>query len=121
MLEQLSYIDDCDILGQKSDNKNIHKVMHPKIMLNYSNIFQALVAVYKKILEFYKAAYEIVTRKGAKMVMKLLWQKNTLPDIVQEFLRTAKNLQDIIQLEARQVLEDIKGMLYDLKSMFSYA
>lgn len=28
MLEQISYIDDCDTLGQKADNKDIHKVIH---------------------------------------------------------------------------------------------
>lgn len=27
MLEQMSYIDECDTLGQKSENKNIHKVV----------------------------------------------------------------------------------------------
>lgn len=27
MLEQLSYIDDCDTLGQKSSKKDIHKVI----------------------------------------------------------------------------------------------
>jgi len=26
MLEQLSYIDDCDTLGQKTDSEQIHKV-----------------------------------------------------------------------------------------------
>lgn len=27
MLEKLSYIDDCDTLGQKADRKDIHKVL----------------------------------------------------------------------------------------------
>jgi hypothetical protein len=26
MLEQISYIDDCDTLGQKADKKDIHRV-----------------------------------------------------------------------------------------------
>jgi hypothetical protein len=28
MLEQISYIDDCDTLGQKSDKEDIHKVIY---------------------------------------------------------------------------------------------
>lgn len=28
MLQQISYIDDCDTLGQKADDKDIHKVMN---------------------------------------------------------------------------------------------
>lgn len=28
MLKQLSYIDDCDTLGQKTNKENIHKVLH---------------------------------------------------------------------------------------------
>lgn len=29
MLEQIPYIDDCDTLGQKTDRKDIHKVIVP--------------------------------------------------------------------------------------------
>lgn len=34
MLEQISYIDDCDTLGQRGDKKDIHKVI-------YISIFEA--------------------------------------------------------------------------------
>ncbi|KAG2002730.1 hypothetical protein GB937_009603 [Aspergillus fischeri] len=57
MLEKISYIDDCDTLGRKSDRKDIHKV---------------LVMVYQKMLEFYKVAYEMLSRKGAKLIIKMV-------------------------------------------------
>ncbi len=33
MLEQLSYIDDCDTLGQKADKKDIHQVTSTDLLL----------------------------------------------------------------------------------------
>ncbi|KAH7360505.1 hypothetical protein BKA65DRAFT_577265 [Rhexocercosporidium sp. MPI-PUGE-AT-0058] len=98
MLEQISYIDDCDTLGQKTNRLDIHK---------------ALVLVYQKLLEFYNAAFEILTRKGEKMVMKMILETNRLPDIVQEFLRHADNLRKIVQKATLDIVEDIRAMLYD--------
>ncbi|UPK95300.1 hypothetical protein LCI18_006235 [Fusarium solani-melongenae] len=82
MLEQIAYIDDCDTLGQKADKTDIHK---------------ALVSVYKKPLEFYSAAYEILSRRG----------------IVQDFLRQADTLRKLVQKATLEIVEDIKVMLYD--------
>ncbi|KAM0424851.1 hypothetical protein ACHAPT_009907 [Fusarium lateritium] len=98
MLEQISYIDDCDTLGQKIDKKDIHK---------------ALVSVYKKLLEFYKAAFEILSRKGAKLVMGLILENGRLPTIVQDFLRQADTLRKLVQKATLEIVEDIKSMLYD--------
>lgn len=98
MLEQISYIDDCDTLGQRANKKDIH---------------EALVSVYQKILEFYKVAFEILTRKGAKLVMKLILENNRLPNIVQDFLKHAETLRKLVQKATLEIVEDIKAMLYD--------
>lgn len=98
MLEQIAYIDDCDTLGQKADKEDIHK---------------ALVLVYQKLLEFYKVAFEILTRKGAKLVMRLILENGRLPSIVQDFLRHADTLRKLVQKATWEIVEDIKAMLYD--------
>ncbi|KJK73834.1 hypothetical protein H634G_10881 [Metarhizium anisopliae BRIP 53293] len=98
MLEQMSYIDECDTLGQKSENKNIHK---------------ALVSVYQKILEFYKAAYDILTTRRAKLVLKIILENNTLPVIVQDFITRATNLRNLVHTATLEVVQDMQDMLYD--------
>ncbi|XP_044721118.1 NACHT domain protein [Hirsutella rhossiliensis] len=98
MLDQLSYIDDCDTLGQRSNKVDIHK---------------ALVLVYQKLLEFYNAAFEILSRKGVKLVMKLIVENDRLPNIIQDFLRHADNLRRLVQNATWEIVEDIKAMLYD--------
>ncbi|KAJ4308383.1 hypothetical protein N0V84_012133 [Fusarium piperis] len=98
MLEQISYIDDCDTLGQKAEKKDIH---------------QALVSVYKKLLEFYQAAFEILSRKGAKLVMSLILDNGRLPSIVKDFLRQADTLRKLVQKATLEIVQDIKAMLYD--------
>ncbi|KAL2812448.1 hypothetical protein BDW59DRAFT_155281 [Aspergillus cavernicola] len=98
MLEQISYLDDCDTLGQKTDRKDIHK---------------ALVMVYQKLLEFYQTAFEVLTRRGPKLIMKMVLETGHLPTIVQEFLTYANNLQVTIQKATADILADISSMLYD--------
>jgi len=118
MLEQISYIDDCDTLGQKSNKINIHKVICSVIFRSLSDILQALVLVYQKLLEFYNVAFEILTRKGAKLVMKMILENDRLPNIVQEFLGRAEHLQKLVQNAIWEILGDIQTMLYDQESMF---
>ncbi|CZS94644.1 hypothetical protein WAI453_013344 [Rhynchosporium graminicola] len=98
MLGQISYIDDCDTLGQKTNKLDIHK---------------ALVQVYQKLLEFYNAAFDILTRKGAKMVMTMILETNRLPEIVQDFLRHADYLRKLVEKATLEIVEDIRAMLYD--------
>ncbi|KND92704.1 Vegetative incompatibility protein HET-E-1, partial [Tolypocladium ophioglossoides CBS 100239] len=98
MLEQLSYIDDCDTLGQKTNKIDIHK---------------ALVLVYQKLLEFFNAAFEILSRKGAKLVMKMVLENDRLPKIVEDFLKHADDLRKLVQKATWEIVEDIKAMLYD--------
>ncbi|KIX03675.1 uncharacterized protein Z518_07228 [Rhinocladiella mackenziei CBS 650.93] len=98
MLEQISYIDDCDTLGQRTNRIDIHK---------------ALVSVYRKILEFYKVAHEILTRRGAKLVMKMVLETDRLPNIVQDFLRHADSLRKLVEKATWEIVEDIRAMLYD--------
>jgi hypothetical protein len=80
---------------------------------------QALVLVYQKLLEFYNVAFEILTRKGAKLVMKMILENDRLPNIVQEFLGRAENLQKLVTNAMWEIVEDIKAMLYNDQSMFS--
>ncbi|KAF7948394.1 uncharacterized protein EAE97_003805 [Botrytis byssoidea] len=73
----------------------------------------ALVLVYQKLLEFYITAFEILTRKGAKLVMSLVLKDSHLPDIVKDFLDHADNLRKLVQKATWEIVEDIKTMLYD--------
>ncbi|KAH6627225.1 hypothetical protein B0J18DRAFT_426830 [Chaetomium sp. MPI-SDFR-AT-0129] len=98
LLQQLSYIDDCDTLGQKTGKQDIHK---------------ALVSVYQKLLEFYHAALQILSKKGAKLVMKIVLENGKLPAIVQDFLQHAQQLQKLVEKATLEIVEDIKNMLYD--------
>lgn len=74
---------------------------------------QALVKVYRKILEFYKAGLEILTRRESKLVT------DRLPIIVEDFLRYADILRSLVQKAAWEIVGDIKSMLYDRESKFS--
>lgn len=77
---------------------------------------QALVSVYRKILEFYAAAYEILTKRGGKLMLKMMLESDRLPTIVQEFLKEAETLRKLIQKATWEIAEDIKSMLYDSES-----
>lgn len=89
-------------------------------VLSLSNVCQALVSVYQKILEFYKAAFEILTRNGAKLLVKMVLDNGRLPNIVQDFLACSENLRKLVQKATWEVVEDIKSMLYDRESKFSH-
>jgi hypothetical protein len=119
MLDHISYIDDCDTLGQRANREDIHKVMCSLVFIGPSNILQALVSVYRKILEFYKVAFEILTRKGAKLVIKIMLEKEHVPEIVQDFLRHADTLRKLVEKATWEIVEDIKIMLYDQESRCS--
>lgn len=86
-----------------------------------SNTLQALVVVYQKLLEFYNAAFEILSRKGAKLVMKIILENDRLPGIVKEFLKHADFLRQLVQKATWEIAEDIKAMLYDHASTFSHS
>jgi hypothetical protein len=120
MLAQLSYIDDCDTLGQKTNKIDIHKVISCVSIQSRSDSLQALVLVYQKLLEFYMAAFEILCRKGVKLVMKMILENGRLPNIVNDFLKHADNLRKLVQKATWEIVEDIKAMLYDQESMFSH-
>ncbi|KAL4881143.1 hypothetical protein BJY04DRAFT_218660 [Aspergillus karnatakaensis] len=98
MLEQLAYIDDSDTLGQKAGRSDIHK---------------SLVKVYRKVLEFYHVAVEMLTRKGANFVLKMVLETDRLPEIIEEFVRYSNMLEATIQKATLDVLDDIRTMLYD--------
>lgn len=74
------------------------------------------MSVYQKILQFYVVAFGIIARKGAKLVMKIIVEKDRLPQIVEEFLRHADTLRKFVQKATWEIVEDIKSMLYDRES-----
>ncbi|GKU06980.1 unnamed protein product [Fusarium langsethiae] len=100
MLEQISYIDDCDILGQRENRADIHR---------------ALVSVYQKLLEFYVSAYEFLSKRRTKLVLAVVLDTGTLPDIVKDFLKQAEHLRNIVVKATLEIVQDIKAMLYDEK------
>ncbi|KAL6236320.1 hypothetical protein BDW75DRAFT_207238 [Aspergillus navahoensis] len=97
MLDRISWIDACDTLGQKTNRKDIHK---------------ALVKVYQKLLHFYKAAFEILTKRGPKLMIRIVLEIGPLPTIVQDFLAQANALQATIQNATADILAEIESMLY---------
>jgi hypothetical protein len=74
------------------------------------------MSVYQKILEFYKAVHEILTRRGRKLAIKMILETDRLPNIVQDFLRHADTLRKLIKKATSEVVKDIKTMLYDRES-----
>ena len=76
------------------------------------------MSVYQKILEFYKVAHEILTRRGVKLVMKMILETDRLPNIVQDILRHADTLRKLVEKATWEIVEDIKAMLYDSESKF---
>ncbi|KAF4124385.1 NACHT domain [Geosmithia morbida] len=74
---------------------------------------QALVSVYRKLLEFYRAAFEMLTSRGTRLIVKLTLEEDQLPGIVQDFLRHADYLRRLVQKATWEIVEDIKAMLYD--------
>jgi hypothetical protein len=75
--------------------------------------------VYREILEFYKVAHEILTERGRKLVMKMILETDRLPNIIHDFLRHADTLRKLIEKATWEIVEDIKGMLYDRESKLS--
>lgn len=82
-----------------------------------SYIIQALVSVYQKLLEFYVSAYKFLSKRRTKLVLAVILDTGTLPDIVQDFLKQAEHLRKIVEKATYDIVQDIKTMLYDEKSM----
>lgn len=76
--------------------------------------------MYRNLLEFYNAASEILSRKGVKLVMKIVLEDGRLPGIVDDFLRHADYLGKLVQKATLEIVEDIKAMLYDHESTSLY-
>lgn len=77
--------------------------------------------MYQKILEFYKAALEIMSRKGAKLIIEMVLETDRLPNIVQDFLKHSDTLQKLVQKATWEIVEDIRDMLYDCESKILYS
>ena len=82
---------------------------------------QALVLVYQKLLEFYQAAYNIVTKKGFSLVLRMMLESERLPQIVEEFLKQTEFLQKLIGTATAEILKDMEDMVYEQQSAFAAA
>jgi hypothetical protein len=71
------------------------------------------------MLEFYKVTYEMLSQKGAKLLIKIVLETNRLPSIVSEFLQYSNTLRNLIQKATWEIIEDIKLMLYNYESKSS--
>jgi hypothetical protein len=68
------------------------------------------------MLKFYQAALEILSKQGAKLMLKMALETHHLPQLVQDFLRHADVLRKLVQKATWEIVEDIKAMLYDRES-----
>lgn len=80
------------------------------------NAVQALVAVYKSLLEFYKVAHEMLTRKGMALTLAVLSNSGPLPDAIQTFLGHATTLHKVVSKATLEIVQDIKRLLCDQES-----
>jgi hypothetical protein len=74
------------------------------------------VSVYREIIEFYRAAHEILTRRGRRLAMRMILDTDRLPNIIHDFMRHADVLRKLIEKAIWEIVEDIKAMLYDRES-----
>lgn len=75
--------------------------------------------MYQKLLEFYLSAYKLLSKERTKLVLAVIVDTGTLPDIVKDFLKQAEHLRRIVEKATFDVVQDIKAMLYDDKSLSS--
>jgi hypothetical protein len=91
----------------------------PSLVDTPSNNIQALVSVYQKLLEFYVSAYDFLSKRRTRLVLAVIADTGTLPDIVKDFLKQAEHLRKLVEKATFDIVQDIKTMLYDEKSMSS--
>lgn len=72
--------------------------------------------VYKNLLEFYQASFDILSKKGVKLVLQMALKSDRLPKIIEEFLKHAETLHKLIQSATAEIVRDIQTMLYDQES-----
>lgn len=84
-------------------------------------ILQALVSVYKKILEFYQALCEILSSKGTKLIIKMVLESDRLPSIVQGVMNCSNILHNLVQTTTLRILQDIEDrIIHDQGIFLSY-
>ncbi|KAJ6787705.1 hypothetical protein PWT90_10410 [Aphanocladium album] len=98
MLHHIRYIDDCDTFGRKTEDEGIH---------------DALVQVYQKLLEFYQAVHSIVMKKGVVLVLKIMVQNESLPQIMDQFVKKTELLRRAISNATAKKVADLNDMVTD--------
>jgi hypothetical protein len=83
----------------------------------YSDHMQALVSVYRKLIEFYAAAYQFLSKRRAKLVLAVVSDTGTLPNLVQDISKEVENLRKVIEKATLDIAQDIKTMMCDEKGM----
>ncbi|KAF2152107.1 hypothetical protein K461DRAFT_162341 [Myriangium duriaei CBS 260.36] len=98
MLEEISYIEDCDALGERAVRKDIQA---------------ALVKVYEQLLVFYQSVYQILTKNGPILAIKMAWENGTLSETVVEFSAYTDKLQNVIQKATLDISEQTLSTVID--------
>ncbi|KAF2152108.1 hypothetical protein K461DRAFT_162459 [Myriangium duriaei CBS 260.36] len=98
MLEQISYVHDCDTFGEGPDRSAINEL---------------LVTIYQSILEFYGVAHDVLVKKNIRLTFKMSRENSNLSKIVDTFIGRVNNLQKLVQNATLRDVEAIKSMAID--------
>jgi hypothetical protein len=76
------------------------------------------VWVYRSVLEFYKGAFEVLTKARGKLVLAIIREHSHLEGIVAEFLTRADQLNNVVHSATMKITQDIESMLIESKGEF---
>lgn len=74
------------------------------------------MSVYRNLLDFYSAAFDILSKQGLKALLEMVMERTRIPAVVAEFVKHANSLQMLVNKAILEINQDIKNMLYDSES-----
>ena len=74
--------------------------------------------VYRCILQFYKAAFEVLTKARGKLMFAIIKEQNRLQSIMEEFSSRANELNKVVQNPTLKIKE-VESMLIERRGMAS--
>lgn len=128
MLKHVAVIDECDILSQRLDSENSIRKVSQAELFRYCchDLFliptlcpQALVPVYRDLLQFYVAALDIISSNYYALKLLCNEVKQKLPSIVNDFVNHVDLLSRSIENATLELVTDIKKLLQDNKGRFA--
>lgn len=73
--------------------------------------------VYQKLLEFYQTVYNVVTKEGVHLILRMLLETDRLPKLIQQFNEQTASLGRLIEKATAEITEEIRNMVYDQQGM----